>query len=505
MSYRANKERKLKIVEHQRKLDEERCRKNIKLNEEQDREERLKAIGKAHQNAEFSRRQAIIEEQNRKIVEREDQKIAKTRGVIAVAKLQHSSSLSKWNIERRQRLNREKCRRSTMAKEKRKTSKFTRALLRNGKMENIVYADSKEQKFCGRRTPFRRSKSSSYVTTRFHAIPVYKTVRLDSAGDLSDEEEKSPEDFVQWFKDEVKKHEIPWSLRNSNDHINNSDNSKCEHSTMKPSPTTYRNIVTDCERNGTNIGTEESLGTFAMTKNEGVGTALFALNTKSPFERATYDSLDHSQNTPSKKQEKLPEANDPSSEGIVLTRRACTFSSDDVASCSHESEVANKKFRRLNQLIFETKSSEEKLEITRQSIFLKAARGKSIDKVSKHPEKLSKKLFHKDPVLSVFKTQDKFLRLMNVFRRMNDRRQAMSSEIEMIDDHRKCIEDFSNKISSILDYSAEDVATNKFNENGHSTPTKFSGDSESTNLLRNSTYVDAPSDEEDLLNNVSHC
>ena len=144
MGYRAKKERKLKIVEHQRKLDEERCRKNIKLNEEQDREERLKAIGKAHQDAEFSRRQTIIEEQNRKIVEREDRKIAKTRAVIAVAKLQHSSSLSKWNIERRQRLNREKCRRSTMAKEKQKASKFTRALLRNGNMVNIMYADSKE-------------------------------------------------------------------------------------------------------------------------------------------------------------------------------------------------------------------------------------------------------------------------------------------------------------------------------------------------------------------------
>ena len=75
----------------------------------------------------------------------------------------------------------------------------------------------------------------------------------------------------------------------------------------------------------------------------------------------------------------------------------------------------------------------------------------------------------------------------------------------MIDDHRKCIEDFSNKISSILDYSAGYVATNKFNENGYSTPTKFSKDSESTNLLRNSTYADAPSDEEDLLNNESHC
>jgi len=274
---------------------------------------------------------------------------------------------------------------------------------------------------------------------------------------------------------------------------------------MKPSPTRYRNISTDCERNGMNIGMEESLGTFATTKNEGVGTALLALNKKSPIERATYDSLDHSQNTPSKKQEKLPEANDPSSEGIELTRRVCTFSSDDVAPFSHESAVVNKKFRRLNQLIFETKSSEEKLEITRQSIFLKAARGKSINDFCKHREKLSKKLFHKDPVLSVFKTQEKFLRLMKLFRRMNDRRKEMSSEIEMIDDYRKCIEDFSNKISSILDYSAGYVATNKFNETGYSTPTKFGRDSESTNLLRNSTYADAPCDEEDLLNNDSHC
>eukprot|EP00816_Leptocylindrus_hargravesii_P004141 CAMPEP_0196806432 /NCGR_PEP_ID=MMETSP1362-20130617/6336_1 /TAXON_ID=163516 /ORGANISM="Leptocylindrus danicus, Strain CCMP1856" /LENGTH=312 /DNA_ID=CAMNT_0042179905 /DNA_START=310 /DNA_END=1245 /DNA_ORIENTATION=- len=122
-SYLADKKAKDMIAE-QVARNEAKRQEALRMSSFQEEIQSLNNFSTSHDYAKHTSREMKIAKQNSNIIKREEAKIAKTRGIIAAAKIQESASLSKWNIENKQKQKRVRVQKSAIVREKRLIARY---------------------------------------------------------------------------------------------------------------------------------------------------------------------------------------------------------------------------------------------------------------------------------------------------------------------------------------------------------------------------------------------
>lgn len=136
----------------------------------------LNRVDTSHAYAKRASREMKISKQNSKIIIREEAKIAKTRGNIAAAKIQESTSLSKWNTE---------------IKQQQKRARVRNSAIERGKMLTARYKEKK--KIILEQTQNRVEQDSG---SRSLSAPISPNKHLA---------EDDSVDYVHWFREHIEK------------------------------------------------------------------------------------------------------------------------------------------------------------------------------------------------------------------------------------------------------------------------------------------------------------
>eukprot|EP00814_Leptocylindrus_danicus_P021992 CAMPEP_0116018578 /NCGR_PEP_ID=MMETSP0321-20121206/8728_1 /TAXON_ID=163516 /ORGANISM="Leptocylindrus danicus var. danicus, Strain B650" /LENGTH=592 /DNA_ID=CAMNT_0003488991 /DNA_START=588 /DNA_END=2366 /DNA_ORIENTATION=- len=162
----------------------------------------LSKFSTSHEYAKHTSREMKIAKQNSDIIKREEAKIAKTRGIIAAAKIQESASLSKWNIENKQKQKRARVRNSAIEREKRLIARYEE------KKKNIHKLPKNETE--------QQHPNSNHQESRSCILSVPTSANEYFAKDDS-------VDYVHWFREHIENSHGTSTTSTTSEEYNNND------------------------------------------------------------------------------------------------------------------------------------------------------------------------------------------------------------------------------------------------------------------------------------------